>query len=77
LCNQPLDVLRIVGAVGVVSDSAASVGADLILVDYPFERGTIAQAIFKDFGRNATQSQKVVVDERVFVFGSTSSVQRG
>ena len=41
--------MRIVGAVGVVGDAAAFVGADLILVDDPFERGAIAQPILKGF----------------------------
>jgi hypothetical protein len=49
-------VFGIVGAVGVVGDAAAFVGADLILVDDPVERGAIAQPLLKHFGRNSTQS---------------------
>jgi hypothetical protein len=56
LSNQPRNVLRIICAVGVVGDAAAFVGADLVLVDDPVERGAIAQPILKYFGRNSTQS---------------------
>lgn len=35
--------------------SVGVVGADLVLVDDPFERGAIAQPVFKHFGRNSTQ----------------------
>ena len=49
LTNQPHDVLRIIRAVGIVGDAAAFVGADLILIDDPFERGAIAQPILKHF----------------------------
>ena len=51
--DEPNDVLRIFAAVGVVGDAAAFVGADLVLIDDPFERGAIAQAILKHFGRRS------------------------
>jgi hypothetical protein len=55
LADKSHNVLRIICAVGVVGDAAAFVGADLILVDDPVERGPIAQPILKYFGRNSTQ----------------------
>jgi hypothetical protein len=56
LSNQPHNVLRIIIAIGVVGTAAALVGADLILIDDPIERGAIAQPILKHFGWNSTQS---------------------
>ena len=52
----------------VVGDDAAFVGADLILIDDPFQSRAIAQSILKHFGRDSTQSHEVVVDKRAFVF---------
>ena len=45
LAEQAQDVLRIVGAVGVVDDAAAFVGLDAVLVDHPFEGGAVAEAV--------------------------------
>jgi hypothetical protein len=42
LANEAEDVLGVVFAVGVVDDAGAFVGGDLILVDYPFEGGAVA-----------------------------------
>jgi len=42
LGDQAYDVRGIVRAVGVVGDAAAFVGADLVLVNDPFEGGTVA-----------------------------------
>ena len=44
LAEQAHDVLRVVGAVGVVDDAAAFVGFDAVLIDDPFEGGAVAQA---------------------------------
>jgi hypothetical protein len=67
LANQAEDIGWIVSAVGVVGDAAALVGGDLLLVDDPFEGGAVAEAVFVGFGRDAGQSQELVVDERSFV----------
>ena len=45
LAEQAQDVLRVVGAVGVVDDAAALVGLDAVLVDHPFEGGAVAEAV--------------------------------
>ena len=55
LPDQADNVLWI-GAIRMVGDTAAVVGADLILVDDPVERRSIAQPIFKDLGGYSTQS---------------------
>ena len=49
--NLAHDVLRVVGAVGVGTDAAVLVFGYLILVNHPFERAAIAQALFERFGR--------------------------
>ena len=57
------DVLRVVGAVGVVGDAAAFVGLDAVLVDDPFEGRAVAAAVAisrprpgTDRGRGARQA---------------------
>lgn len=46
LADEADDVFGVVFAVGVVDDAAALVGADLVLVDDPFEGAAVAEAIF-------------------------------
>jgi hypothetical protein len=55
LTDQAEDVLRIVGAVGIVGDAAAFVGGNLILVDDPFESGTVAEAVVVGFFWDAAE----------------------
>src|SRR3712207_8059041 len=45
---------------GVRGDAAALVGADLVLVDDPFQRAAVAQAIVERLGRDAAEGQGVV-----------------
>jgi hypothetical protein len=66
LADEADDVLGVVFAVGVVDDAGALVGRELVLVDDPFERGAVAEAIFGDLGRGAAQREEGVVAE----FGS-------
>ena len=37
LADQAHDVLRVIGAIGIVDDAAALVGADLVLIDNPVQ----------------------------------------
>jgi hypothetical protein len=53
LADQADDVLGIVVAVGVAGDAAALVGADLVLIDDPFQGTAVAQAVFQGGGRDA------------------------
>ncbi len=53
LPHQAHDVFGVVGAVGVAADAAVLVFCDLILIDHPFQRAAVAEAIFEDFGRDA------------------------
>ena len=50
LTEEAGDVFGVVGAVGVVGDAAAFVGAHLVLVNHPFEGGTVAETVFKVLG---------------------------
>ena len=51
---QTQNILRVIVPIGIVGDAAAFVGGDLILIDDPFEGGTVAEAVvvgfFRDFG---------------------------
>jgi len=67
--DQPHNVFGIIGAVRIVRDAAALVGFDTILVYDPVESGTVTEAVFKGFGGNAAEGQKLVVDDLDFVFG--------
>ena len=53
LADEAQDVLRVVGAVGVVDDAAAFVGFDAVLVDHPFEDGAVAEAVGEGGGNSA------------------------
>jgi len=55
-------VLRVDGTVGVVGDAAAFVGADLILIDDPVERGTITPR--SRFLRSAKTEKSLRVGKR-------------
>jgi len=63
------DVFGVVEAVRVVGDAAAFVGAHLVLVNHPFEGGTVAETVLRGLGRDAVQREEVVVGERGLVFG--------
>ena len=63
LPNQPQNILRIIPPVRIVHNPAALVRLDAVLVDDPFERGAIAEAIVESFGGNAVQRQEVIVAE--------------
>ena len=65
LPDQPHDIFRVVGAVRVVGDAAALVGRDLVLIDHPLQRRAVAEAVFVGFGRDAAESEELVVEERV------------
>ena len=67
LADQADDVLLVVGAIGVARDVAALVAADAILVDHPFQRGPVAQAVVERLRGNAGQRQEVVVLDCVAV----------
>lgn len=47
LADEADDVLRVVLAVGVGGDAAALVGADLVLIDDPFEGRAVTEPIFE------------------------------
>ena len=51
----PYNVFGVEGAVGVGAGAAVLVLRYLVLIDHPFERAAIAQAIFKGFGRDAAE----------------------
>ncbi len=57
LADEADDVLFIVGIVGVAGDAAAFVGADLVLVDDPFEPAAVAETVVEDFGRDLGERQ--------------------
>ena len=67
LSDEAHDVFSVVGAVGIVNDAAALVGRDLVLVDDPFQRRAVAEAIVVRLCWNALQRQEFVVDERGLV----------
>ena len=60
LADEAHDVLRVVGAVGVVDDAAAFVGFEAVLVDHPFEGGAVAEAVGEGFGGNTVEDEEVV-----------------
>jgi hypothetical protein len=68
LADEAEDVLRVVGAVGVVDDAGAFVGRDLVLVDDPFDGGAIAEAVVEGGGGDPAEEEEVVVAEFGFVF---------
>jgi hypothetical protein len=68
LAEKAEDVLGVVFTVGVVDDVGALVGGDLVLVDYPFDRRAVAEAILGDFGREAAEGEESVVAKLGFVF---------
>ena len=55
LAEQAGDVWFVVLAIGIVSNAAAVVGSDLILVDHPFQGGAVAQAVCEGFGGDASK----------------------
>ena len=67
LDHEPHGIFGIVGAVGVGADAAVLVFRHLVLVNHPFQRAAIAQAVFKGFGWNAAQRQGIVYLERAAV----------
>ena len=69
LAHEAHDVFGVVGAVGVGADAAVLVFRYLVLVNHPFQRAAIAQAIFKGFGWDAAQRQGIVHPERAVIFG--------
>jgi hypothetical protein len=71
LSDEAEDVLWIVGAIRIVGDAATLVGRDLILIDDPFERGAVAEAVVEGFFRDVGKGKEVVVDQSCFVFAQT------
>ena len=69
LGDEAEDVFWIVLAVGVVDDAGARVGGDAVLVDHPFEGGTVAETVVEGGGRDAAEGEEVVVAELGLVFG--------
>ena len=61
LAHQPHDVLRVIGAVRVGDDAGAFVLGVLILVNHPFERAAVAQAILERLGGNAGEHQRGLI----------------
>ena len=66
--HHPLDQIDnitfvVAVAVGVAGDAAALVGADLILIDHPIQRGTVAEPILEGFHRDIFQRQCAVPSE--------------
>ena len=57
------------GRLGSLVMPLRGVGADLVLVDDPFEGGAVAEVVVEDFGRDAFQGEEVVVDEGGLVRG--------
>ena len=55
LGDEAEDVPGVVGAIGVVGDAAAFVRADLVLVNDPFEGGTVPEPVFVSLGRDAIE----------------------
>jgi len=68
LADEAHDVFGVVGAVGVGADAAVLVFRHLVLVNHPFERAAIAQAVFKGLGWDAAKRQGIVYFERAVVF---------
>src|SRR5271166_2635521 len=64
LAHKAHDVFGVVAAIGVGADAAVLVFRHLVLVNYPFKRAAIAQAVFERFGRYAAQRQGIVHPER-------------
>src|SRR5262245_27719553 len=58
--HQPHDVLLVVGTVGIAGDTAALVGAGLVLVDDPLQRRAVAQAVLEALRWDAHESQRLV-----------------
>lgn len=65
--DQSHDVLLIVETVGVAFKSAACIHADLVLVDDPLQRGSIAKLVVEGLWRNPTERKKAVANEAAFV----------
>ena len=69
LADEADDVFFIIRVVGVAGDSAAFVGADLVLVDDPIEGAAVAEAVVEDFGRDFRERERFVDLELGLVFG--------
>ena len=67
--DEAEDVLKVVGAVGVVDDAASAVGFDVVLVNDPFEVGAVAETVVEGGGGDVVESEEAVVGELLFVFG--------
>src|SRR5262249_10961589 len=74
--NQPHDVLFVVGAIRVTGDAAALIGADLILVDHPLQRGSVAQAILEALRWNVGESQTIIVSGNIQHCSSSMSLEK-
>lgn len=68
------DVLLIVFSVGVGNDAAPFVGGDLVLVDDPLQGGTVAEAVFESFRRDAGEGQRGIHGEAELVLGEAHLV---
>ena len=77
LAEEADDVFGVVGAVGVVGDAAAFVGAHLVLVNHPFEGGTVAETVLIRLGQDAVQREEVVGGERGLVLGEAHHLANG
>ena len=61
---DPLDDrLWLFEVIGIVDDATPGVGFDLVLLNDPFQRRTVAQSIVKGFRGNAVERQPVVVND--------------
>ena len=64
------DVVRFVFAVRVVGNGATGVGVGLVLVDHPFQRATVAEAVGEAGFGDAGEGEEVVIDKRGLVLVS-------
>src|SRR5581483_1232564 len=67
LADQADDIFGIINSVRVIHNAATLVGADLILINDPFQSGAVSEAVLERFRRNTPQSQEPVVEDRCFV----------
>ena len=70
LADKAEDVLLVVGAVRVADDllRVGLVSLNPVLVDHPFQRRPVAEAVLGDFGWDAFKREIAVVRQRSLVF---------
>src|SRR5947209_5720745 len=63
LAEELHDIISLIIAVGIINDATPWVGADLILVDHPFQRAPVTETVSKNGFWYTGEGEEVVVND--------------